>query len=309
MTDRPKLNEREQQMLDLLAAGENVKNISKAMDIRHTTARTYLSGLYKKIGVANKTEAAAWWTAHKAAIAARFARPYYSDAGSHRKLKPSFEFAAELTFGDHALENGLLAALGSLSVYVGQNVRCAQASRAVPPVATQSARLSGLHWLYERLMARDWATAIEKWAEFDEDLKEAHSYLVIECMHLLMNHRDRTPTLSLQFEEKALYRRAREWLLESRPGACDELEDMAAKGLVGGRDKHLALIVLFFGFESIGDLPRAVDAANALMVDAMAGRIIVEDEAKWDFVPKPLNQRDTTLAPIALPLSRKKVAA
>jgi two-component system, NarL family, nitrate/nitrite response regulator NarL len=52
------LNERENQILDLLSNGASNRDIGVALDLSETTVKQYTSRLFKKLGVKNRTEAA-----------------------------------------------------------------------------------------------------------------------------------------------------------------------------------------------------------------------------------------------------------
>lgn len=55
------LTDREKHMLDLIVEGKTGEAFARAVGLKHSTVRVYLCNLYKKIGVANKTEAAVYW--------------------------------------------------------------------------------------------------------------------------------------------------------------------------------------------------------------------------------------------------------
>ncbi|MDX2692010.1 response regulator transcription factor [Streptomyces ipomoeae] len=58
---RPSLSPREQQLMDLVASGLTVAEISKRMTLAVKTVRNYLSAIYTKLGVSSRTEAAVLW--------------------------------------------------------------------------------------------------------------------------------------------------------------------------------------------------------------------------------------------------------
>lgn len=55
-----RLTHRQFTILSLVAAGKQNKEISYEMKLPHQTVKNYLSGIYKKIGVYNRTQAAVW---------------------------------------------------------------------------------------------------------------------------------------------------------------------------------------------------------------------------------------------------------
>jgi DNA-binding NarL/FixJ family response regulator len=54
---KPKLSAREQEVLDLLGSGLTVPVIAKRLYISESTAKTYVSKLYEKLGAANRSQA------------------------------------------------------------------------------------------------------------------------------------------------------------------------------------------------------------------------------------------------------------
>lgn len=62
MTKRKiELTKRDTSLLKLLKAGKDDKTIAKKLNYTHGTTRGYLHKLYKKLGVNNRTAAAAWF--------------------------------------------------------------------------------------------------------------------------------------------------------------------------------------------------------------------------------------------------------
>ena len=53
----PKLSAREQEVLDLLGAGHTVPALAKRLYISESTAKTYVSKLYDKLGASNRSQA------------------------------------------------------------------------------------------------------------------------------------------------------------------------------------------------------------------------------------------------------------
>ena len=61
MTKEFVIDTRSQRMLELLAQGAGSKLIAKELGYQDGTMRVYLHNLYRKLGVANKTEAVIWY--------------------------------------------------------------------------------------------------------------------------------------------------------------------------------------------------------------------------------------------------------
>ena len=101
------LDARSHRMLELLAQGAGSKLIAKELGYQDGTMRVYLHNLYRKLGVANKTEAVIWYMrnaeAHRpGAVPAAAAQPFHDDP-----------------VGQMALGDGLYATLGVMGQFLG----------------------------------------------------------------------------------------------------------------------------------------------------------------------------------------------
>src|SRR5687768_2112017 len=120
------IDTRSQRMLELLAQGAGSKLIAKELGYQEGTMRVYLHNLYKKIGVANKTEAVVWYLGKGKAQLAAQAAPAPVPQGTDDVL------------GDFALGEGLYATLGVMSSFIGPYSRVWEigqrlAARSSPP--------------------------------------------------------------------------------------------------------------------------------------------------------------------------------
>jgi len=106
------LDARSMRMLELLATGTPTREIASRMGYVEGTVRVYLHNLYRKLGVANRTGALAWY----------FSRQRQAGAGGAAIEQAPGDAAAE-AFGDYAVREGLDAALGSMSVFLGPQGR------------------------------------------------------------------------------------------------------------------------------------------------------------------------------------------
>ena len=57
-----KLTEREAKLLASIADGATTAETAAVVWLTSGTLRVYLSGMYKRIGVRNRVQAAVWWT-------------------------------------------------------------------------------------------------------------------------------------------------------------------------------------------------------------------------------------------------------
>src|SRR5437588_5379583 len=60
LRNRPRLSEREAQILDGLVQGHANKVIARSCDITEATVKVHMKSLLRKIQVANRTQAAVW---------------------------------------------------------------------------------------------------------------------------------------------------------------------------------------------------------------------------------------------------------
>jgi len=101
------IDTRSQRMLELLAQGAGSKLIAKELGYQDGTMRVYLHNLYRKIGVANKTEAVIWYL-KRGGIAGR------ATEAAAAPMRRSDDLV-----GDMALADGLYATMGVTGQYLG----------------------------------------------------------------------------------------------------------------------------------------------------------------------------------------------
>src|SRR5688572_31003894 len=102
------LDTRSQRMLELLAQGAGSKLIAKELGYQDGTMRVHLHNLYRKIGVANKTEAAIWC----------LKRGGTSERGGSESAVAPVRRTDDLV-GETALSDGLFSTLGVMGTYLG----------------------------------------------------------------------------------------------------------------------------------------------------------------------------------------------
>src|SRR5215208_5197099 len=100
------IDTRSQRMLELLAQGAGSKLIAKELGYQDGTMRVYLHNLYRKLGVANKTEAVIWYLRQ-----GEGARPVATPAPAAQYLDDPV--------GQMALSDGLYATLGVMGQFLG----------------------------------------------------------------------------------------------------------------------------------------------------------------------------------------------
>lgn len=62
---KDKLSSRETYILQMVSLGKSNKEIAEALDIAEKTVRNYVSNIFKKLNVSNRTEAASYWIRKK----------------------------------------------------------------------------------------------------------------------------------------------------------------------------------------------------------------------------------------------------
>lgn len=68
-----KLTEREAKILASIANGASTAETARTVGLTSGTLRVYLSGMYKRIGVRNRVQAAVWWARQEMLRAAKSA--------------------------------------------------------------------------------------------------------------------------------------------------------------------------------------------------------------------------------------------
>ena len=142
------IDTRSQRMLELLAQGAGSKLIAKELGYQDGTMRVYLHNLYRKIGVANKTEAVIWYL-RRGGVAGAPAEP------SATPLRRSDDLV-----GDMALADGLYATMGVTGQYLGPFSRVWEVSVRLGVEADEGdpeGRRSRSRALWNALMKGDFA--------------------------------------------------------------------------------------------------------------------------------------------------------
>lgn len=148
MREQLSIDAKHQRMLELLALGAPNRAIAQKMGYQEGTMRVYLHNLYKKIGVANKTEAVVWYLGKgKSQLAAQSA-PVPVPQGTDDVL------------GDMALAESLYATLGVMVNFTGPYSRLweiGQRMAGTPAMAETLPQRARARELWKALLAGDWA--------------------------------------------------------------------------------------------------------------------------------------------------------
>ena len=271
------IDAKNQRMLELLAQGSTSRVIAKQMGYQEGTMRVYLHNLYRRIGVANKTEAVVWYLNRE--------RTREDVKAVESAQKPG---TGDL-FGDMAVEEDLYTALGVMSHFVGPYSRIWEVGQRIagaesdPKVNERRARA---RLLWRALLRGDWAYAkrihdVDQGAGLVLDSPSEAGMLV--CLLLaggyslaadrlasrLTDKRKAGPGASTR--EAALIKALRDGLHSDDPHALAALSRIAGdKG--NAVLKQMATALLFHAYKAKGDAARAREAANALWGEAESGR-------------------------------------
>jgi DNA-binding CsgD family transcriptional regulator len=275
----PNLEMKERQMLELLAEGASTRQIAKKMGYSDGTVRVYLHNLYRKIGVRNRTEALLWHLEQVRSVEER--------AAASPPLRAP---RADETFGDVALRDGLLHALGVMESFTGPYAR----------VWEVGARLKGAPLDQGTLEARDESRALwrallqgtfaygkalqdegqgERWAESAPSqalllagvlVLGGYSHAADHCIAQLAKPRKNVRPVAAR--ELALVRSARAAIYSNDHDALTALHQLAADKSGNPAVKQLALVSLFHIYRNLKDAGRARETANVLWMEAEDAR-------------------------------------
>ena len=305
------LDAKSERMLELLAQGSPSRVIARQMGYQEGTMRVYLHKLYKRIGVANKTEAVIWYLGRAKAAQPRAA------AESTAPIRAS---GNNDLFGEMALQEDLYLALGVMGEFLGPYGRSWEIA----------ARLNGDEIDTTALERRD--TARQLWRallrgdggcgkrlfDIDEGARMAAdapseavlltSLLVIggftsaaeNVLARLGQKRKGGPAASLR--EIALVRSLREAVESGDVAALGALYKAATDSGVTAPQRQAAMVMLFHAYRLRKDHTRARQTANAVWAEAESARR--ELEAMGD---RPL--APATLVPLPEKAGARQAAA
>lgn len=272
---------KEERLLALLAEGGSTRAVARKMRHSEGTVRVYLHRLYKTLGVRNRTEAVIWYLHRdRAASAAATER----DAA----VPP----LADESFGEVALREGLLGALGIMESFMGPYGRIWQAGARLKGAALDSgtlARRERARALWRALLAGDFAYA--KRVHDDrahERLQEAGVDDLLLALLLQIGGYSRAadrltarlargkPGQGVSTREVQLLRTVREAVERDSADSAAALQRVAAQAAGASMLRQLALAALFHVSRMRRNPDGARDAANALWGDAEAARSQLE---------------------------------
>lgn len=272
---------KEEQLLALLAEGGATRAVARKLRYSEGTVRVYLHRLYKTIGVRNRTEAVLWYLNRGRAAGPPATEPRAPGAG-----------LAEESFGDVALREGLLGALGIMESFLGPYGRIWQAGARLKGAAVDSGTLDRrdrARVLWRALLAGDFACGKRMHDErAREPLVEPGVEDVLLALLLqiggysraadqLTSHLGRGKAgQGISARELQLLRTVRDAVDRGSADAIAALQRAALPVAGSSTLRQTALATLFQAGRTRRDFDAARDAANALWADAEAARSQLE---------------------------------
>ncbi len=268
------IDAQERQMLELLSRGESSREIAKHMGYREGTMRVYLHELYRKLGVANKTNAVIWYlerTKDSGTVAARVA----GDPGP----------GLEESFGDFARRTSLGAALGVMSTFIGGHGRLWEVGQRLKGVrldAAADARRRESRRIWEALLNGDFGLAKSMLDSGRAEIVLGDSPadgVVLAAMLVIGGYTGRAEKFLLQVGRR---RRAghgataKEFAFLKLLDAFEKRGEDALAGVhhlatesgPANALKHLALVSYYYAWLNRGDSERVAAAARAVWLEA-----------------------------------------
>lgn len=303
------LDTRSQRMLELLAQGAGSKLIAKELGYQDGTMRVYLHNLYRKIGVANKTEAVIWF----------LKRGGTSDRGPEPAAAPLRR--SEDLVGETALAEGLFSTLGVMGAYLGPYGRVWEVGARLSGEEVDAAsegRRARARTLWNALLKGDFAygkalyDVDEGYATLSSSASDGvllaalltaggYSHAAHQLASKLTDRRRSRPAVPAR--EAALVDVAFEAFEGKVSGPGLARLQKASEGSAPAPSRQLAMVLLFHAARARRDHERARQVANALWSEAESAR--KELHAMGDH---PLGQPRAHSTPAKAPVREKATA-
>ena len=273
------IDTRSQRMLELLAQGAGSKRIAKELGYQDGTMRVYLHNLYRKIGVANKTEAVIWY----------LKRGGTTERGGVPIAAAPVRHGDDLV-GDMALAEGLYSMLGVMSHYLGPWGRVWEVGAKLSGEGSDAdvdGRRARARALWNALLKGDFAygkaayDVDEGYAMLAGSASDAvmlaallvaggYSHAARQLASKLTDRRRSRPTVAAR--EAALIEVAFE-AFEGKLAAPGLARlQKAAEGSASVPYRQLAMVLLFHAARARRDAERARQVAHALWAEAEGAR-------------------------------------
>ncbi len=281
------LEPKNRQMLELLVQGASARAVARKMGYSEGTTRVYLHHLYRAIGVKNKTEAVIWYLARRRGEEP--ARPAPAPVARVNGAAPAAD-ASDASFGDLALREGLLAALGAMASFLGPYGRLWEASLKLKGEVVDEGRMerrARARLLWRALLAGDFPYAKGLHDEGVAErmaLESPSEAALLACMLLLGGYSTAGESLAARLTDKrgarpAVTGREMKLLNALRQAARGEEAEallaayhLAVEAVGAPAVRQLAMVVLFHLHRARRDAERARATADAIWSEAEATR-------------------------------------
>lgn len=283
------ISERDMRMLELLARGDSSKEIAKKLGYKPGTTRVYMHDLYRKLGVANRSAAAAWYFN-------RFKAP----AASAAQAGPAKPPALEESVGDMAVRTDLLTALGAMSMFLGPYGKLWQVAARLKGAGTDpqlEERRAMSRSVWEALLKGDFAFGKRLCDGGSATTLAAHApadAVLLAALLLLGGYTHAADRISgaLNPRKRGTPARSGHELLPAladavHSGKKDALERLhaLASSPVADPARHVATAVLFHVYVMRGELDHARHVADTLWSEAEGSRQHLDAMGERTFRP------------------------
>jgi DNA-binding CsgD family transcriptional regulator len=316
------IDDRDRQMLELLAKGASNRSIAESLGYREGTMRVYLHGLYRKLGVGNKTSAVIWY----------FDR--LKDEGGPADGAPARLAGApmEESFGDMALRTSPFAALGAMGMFLGAYGRLWEVGNrlkgaVVDEKADHRRRQSRLLW--EAMLKGDFAYGKQL---FDDDLTarllvDAPSDCVLlGCLLRIGGYTKAAERVMTQLikrkkgrvgistKEATLLAALRDAMDNHTADGLASLYRLATEAAAKPVPRHAAMAAMYWVYRARKDFDAARSTASALWAEAEAVRQQLQAMGERPLdpkaaVPAPFSTRARSAAAVAAKTTGKAAGA
>jgi DNA-binding CsgD family transcriptional regulator len=271
MKTSPVVDAKGQQLLELLSEGASTATLARKLGYSPGTVRVYLHNLYRVIGVRNRTEAVLW---HLNRV-----RP----AQGSPAARPAAASLADETFGDAALRDGLLGALGVMDSFWEVGVRL----KGEPMDASAMSYRDDTRLLWRSLLQGNFGYGKAVHEEFAAErlISEAPSDAVLLATLLLVggySHaadacvaklgRSRKGARSLSGRELNFLKALKAAVYDTDAEAGAALSQIAGDKSTPTVLRHVAIAALFHVYRAHRDFARAAETANVLWAEAETAR-------------------------------------
>lgn len=274
-----RIDAKNQRMLELLSQGATSRVIAEKMGYQDGTMRVYLHMLYRKLGVANKTEAVVWY----------MNRVRAKEEGDDFD-RPAPRLAPDDPFGEMALEEDLHTALGVMGYFIGPYGRIWEVGVRLSgesldePALVRRARSRGL---WRALLRGDFAYGKRL---YDADMGAAlqadapSDAVLLAALLMLGNYARPSERIASQLAAKrkdapgtsprdlALLRALREALDVRDGNGLGAVHRLATDKAAPAVARQVAMALLFHAYKARKDPERARQTANALWAEAESAR-------------------------------------